>query len=350
MAFNLFMPDAGAEEALPNYYSILKGKRLAKYIVAKHTPAKFDSKSSLEELTAIHDETLSAVNRMSTNPKDLDKMSKPKTSFLDLKLELARRHFENCNYCERNCGVDRNIKAGVCGVMESRISSEFLHFGEEPELVPSYTIFFAGCTFKCVFCQNWDISQAPEGGVKIPPKKVSKMIEQLTNRAKNTNWVGGDPTSNLKYILEVLQTCNGNIPQVWNSNMYLSESTIQMLNGVIDVYLTDFKYGPGDCAKRLSKVDNYWSVITRNHKIANEQTEMIVRHLVLPDHIKCCTRPILEWLAENLDTSRVRVNVMDQYHPDYNAFEHPELTRGLKTSEFLEAVSLAKELGLNLTD
>jgi putative pyruvate formate lyase activating enzyme len=248
------------------------------------------------------------------------------------------------------CEEDRTEKAGVCGVLESRITSEFLHHGEEPELVPSYTIFFAGCTFKCVFCQNWDISQSPEGGIIIAPEKVARMIKRQSGRARNTNWVGGDPTSNLKFILDVLTHSETNIPQVWNSNMYLTESSMQLLDGLIDVYLTDFKYGPGKCGKRLSKVNNYWDVVSRNHKLANEQAEMIVRHLVLPDHIECCTEPIMKWLAENLDTSKVRVNVMDQYRPEYNAFEHEELTRRLTTAEFLKALSIAKDLGLNTVD
>jgi putative pyruvate formate lyase activating enzyme len=268
---------------------------------------------------------------------------------MDLKLELATRYFSECNFCERMCGTDRNEKAGVCGVTESLISSEFLHHGEEPELVPSYTIFFAGCTFKCSFCQNYDISQNPKNGIKIAPERVAKMIERQKKRAKNVNWVGGDPTSNLKFILEVLTHCETNIAQVWNSNMYLTESSMQLLDGIVDLYLTDFKYGPGDCAKRLSKVDSYWDIITRNHKLANAQTEMIVRHLVLPHHLKCCTEPIMKWLSKNLDTSRVRVNVMDQYRPEYKAYDHKELTRRLKTQEYLEAVSIAKDCGLDLT-
>jgi putative pyruvate formate lyase activating enzyme len=284
----------------------------------------------------------------SFEPEEIEKLKRPKVSLLDLKFELASRFFKACNYCERICETDRTKKAGVCGVTESRISSEFLHYGEEPELVPSYTIFFAGCTFKCVFCQNWDISQNPDGGVKISSEKVAKMIERQVGRAKNTNWVGGDPTSNLKYILEVLTKCRGNIPQVWNSNMYMTESTMEILDGVIDVYLTDFKYGQNDCGKRLSKVDRYWDVVSRNHRLANDQAEMIIRHLVLPSHLDCCTRPVLKWIAENLDNSKVRVNIMDQYHPDYRSYEHPDLTRPLELSEFVQAVTYGRDLGLNI--
>jgi putative pyruvate formate lyase activating enzyme len=128
--------------------------------------------------------------------------------------------------------------------------------------------------------------------------------------------------------------------------MYLSELAMKLLDGVIDVYLTDFKYGNNKCAERLSKVKRYWDVVTRNHKLANKQCELIIRHLVLPEHLDCCTKPILRWIADNLDTTRVRVNVMDQYHPDYKAHEYNELRRVLKSEEFNEALSYANGLGL----
>jgi putative pyruvate formate lyase activating enzyme len=348
MFFRIFTRDEKAEEALPNYFAILADKRTAGYLIAKKTEVENGLSGTTEELQKCHKAAITALRSERIEPEQVERMKRPKVSLLDLKLELARRFFKACNYCERLCGTDRTEKAGVCGVTESRVSSEFLHYGEEPELVPSYTIFFSGCTFKCVFCQNWDISQHPDAGVRISAESMAKMVERQVGRAKNTNWVGGDPTSNLKYILEVLTLCKGNIPQVWNSNMYLTESTMGILDGVIDVYLTDFKYGPDDCGKRLSKVDRYWDVITRNHKLANEQTEIIIRHLVLPNHLECCTKPILEWIAANLECSRVRVNIMDQYHPDHKAYEHDDLTRPLESSEFDEAVSYGRDLGLNI--
>jgi putative pyruvate formate lyase activating enzyme len=239
-------------------------------------------------------------------------------------------------------------KEGHCHVVESKVSSEFVHWGEEPELVPSHTIFFSGCTFNCAFCQNWDISQNPKSGDTLSPKRVAEIIKRRSDSTRNTNWVGGDPTSNLPFILDVLTYCNVNTPQVWNSNMYLTEKSMKLLEGLIDIYLTDFKYGNSECAKRLSNVDNYWDIVTRNHKIAKNQCEMIIRHLVLPGHFKCCTKPILEWIAKNLEN--VRVNVMDQFRPAYNAYEYEELTERLTREEFKRAYEFALNLGLSLTD
>jgi putative pyruvate formate lyase activating enzyme len=213
-------------------------------------------------------------------------------------------------------------------------------------LVPSYTIFFSGCTFHCVFCQNWDISQNP-CGVVIEPETLVTAIEQRKKQgARNVNWVGGDPTSNLLYILNVLKKLDSNIPQVWNSNMYCSEETMKLLRGVMDIYLTDFKYGNDSCAKRLSKVDGYTVVVKRNHMLAYQQGEVIVRHLVLPNHGTCCSRPILAWIQKN--TLEVAVNVMKQYRPEYHADEYKEIACPVSREEYLQVKEYAETLGLFL--
>ena len=273
---------------------------------------------------------------------------------LDEKLHQAGALGSPCRLCERRCGADRKSgKAGHCGVLEPRVSSEFLHYGEEPELVPSHTIFFAGCTFKCVFCQNYDISQNPRCGNGIAPTELAKRIER--GGGINVNWVGGDPTSNLESILQVmkeLQALKFNIAQVWNSNMYLSEEAMDVLDGVIDVYLSDFKYGNDQCARRLSGVDRYFEVVSRNHRLASKQSEILLRHLVMPGHVDCCTKPVLDWVARNIPNERLRVNVMDQYHPDFIVVrekeKYPELARRLKMQEYLEVYEFARKLGLDL--
>lgn len=332
----------GAKKALPNYFNILEGNTTASYLKCKKIPVETDLRGNEDSLWEKHDSFLLRQNGELLSEE-------PKISLLDLKLKLARYMLLKCELCERKCGANRfKGKEGHCRVLQPKISTEFVHWGEEPELVPSHTIFFTGCTFNCVFCQNWDISQNPKGGNIYSPRRIAEIIERKSNSTRNTNWVGGDPTSNLPFIIESLTYCNANTPQVWNSNMYLTEKSMMLLDKVIDVYLTDFKYGNNECAKRLSNVDNYWEVITRNHKIARSQCEMIIRHLVLPGHFDCCTKPILNWIAENLEN--VRVNVMDQYRPEYNAYEYEELTRRLKKEEFNRAHKLALDLGLSLTD
>ncbi|MCE7698938.1 MAG: radical SAM protein [Methanobacterium paludis] len=170
------------------------------------------------------------------NPKDLSTQrtinltinKKPSFSFLDLKIRIAEKLFEDCVLCENRCHVDRRSERGVCGVGSSRVASEFMHMGEEPQLVPSHTIFFTGCSFKCVYCQNWDISQHPEGGMSIPEEELAAIIDKRRRQgSRNVNFVGGEPTPNLPYILKTMKLTRENIPVVWNSNFYMSKGSMK---------------------------------------------------------------------------------------------------------------------------
>ena len=324
------------ETLFQDYFLILKGKKNAKYLDCKKVPVEFKNSESIDSLWKKHD-------RVIRNLKFEDK--EQSKSLLDLKIELAARIFKNCFFCERRCGVDRNKKSGDCGVIKSGISSEFLHTGEERVLVPSHAIFFSGCTFHCVFCQNWDISQG-SCGIYIEPEKLVNVISYRRQQgSRNVNWVGGDPTPNLLFILKVLNICKENIPQIWNSNMYCSSETMKLLNCVIDLYLTDFKYGSNNCAKRLSKVDNYLEVVKRNHKIAYETSEVIVRHLVMPNHIECCSKPVIKWISENIPNACV--NIMAQYRPEYNAKDYNDISRHVSIEEVLQVKEYADTLKIN---
>jgi putative pyruvate formate lyase activating enzyme len=336
-----------AKKALPRYFDILDGRKTAYYLECKQQPVDVDFEEEEDVLWEAHN---NCVLKLKERDNDiLGVGGDNKKSLLDLKVKCAKKMLSSCELCERRCKANRLKKEeGHCKVLEPKMSTEFLHWGEEPELVPSHTIFFTGCTFNCVFCQNHDISQNPKLGNVMSPRSMSEVIERRADSAQNVNWVGGDPTSNLPYILETLTHCTANTPQVWNSNMYLTDHSMNLLEGIIDLYLTDFKYGNDECAKRLSNVSDYWEIITRNHLIARNQCEMIIRHLVLPHHFDCCSKPVLEWIAENLEN--VRVNVMDQYRPEYNARDYPELSKRLSHEEFAKAYKLARDLGLNITD
>jgi len=322
---------------LPKYHAILEEQGIAQYLDCKHIPVSFDVTQPTDELWRTHDKALQLRKVQNIRPK---------LSLLDLKIELADRLFQECCFCEHRCKIDRRKTTGKCGVKEPHIASEFIHFGEEHVLIPSYTIFFSGCTFHCVFCQNWDISQFP-CGIIIEPTHLVTVIEQRKKQgARNVNWVGGDPTSNLLYILKVLQLLDCNIAQVWNSNMYCSEETMKLLHGVIDLYLTDFKYGDDSCAKRLSKVDGYTAVVKRNHLLAYQHGEVIVRHLVLPSHEACCSQRIIQWIQDN--TPHVGVNIMPQYRPEYQAKQYTEIAAPVSREEYLRVKEYAEIRGLFL--
>ena len=180
------------------------------------------------------------------------------------------------------------------------------------------------------------------GRLGDPEKLAGIIIKRKNEGARNVNWVGGDPTPNVLYILKVLKELDMNVPQIWNSNMYCSNETMSLLDGIIDVYLTDFKFGNDNCAMRLSKVDNYTQIIKRNHKIAYKQGEMIVRHLILPNHVMCCSKHILEWISKEIP--EIAVNLMAQYRPEYNAYKYEDLKRPLSTKEYAQVKNFAEKV------
>jgi putative pyruvate formate lyase activating enzyme len=325
--------DEGVKRALGRYVQVSRDIRAARFLITR-------SVRSLEEAEKLLEEPPQKLTRI-------------RDSLLDQKIATARSILESCHFCERRCGANRaRGEHGFCGLgAEARLSSEFIHLGEEACLVPSHTIFFIGCTFYCVFCQNWTISRQVEKGVPVTGKDLADAVKRrrLIDKSRNVNLVGGEPTPNLHVILEMLSHLEVNVPVVWNSNMYMSTESMELLEGCVDVYLTDFKYGNDKCALRLSKVRDYWDIITRNHLLAKDQAELLIRHLVLPNHVECCTRKILEWISNNIGND-ARVNIMAQYRPEFQAHKYPEIARSVSSPEMKKAYEIAEEVGLTNLD
>jgi len=338
-------------KSLVRYFAVSLNKKPAKFQIAKKTAAKFDSTLSKEALWKQHTKCIVRFQTLEdeiNSGKGINDILNPEQSLLDLKITIANKIFQNCHFCNRRCGVDRALgEQGYCGCGKNiRLSSIFPHLGEEPELVPSGTIFTMGCTMRCLHCQNWAISQWAEDAVEYATKDLAREVENLRlEGCRNVNLVGGDPTPWLPLWLETFKHVAMNVPVVWNSNAYYSPETAELLAGFADVYLLDFKYGTGDCALRLSDAPEYWQVCTRNHLFAKKHGELIVRVLVLPGHLECCTKSILDWIAKNLGV-KTRVNLMFQYRPEWRAHEAPELCRRLTASEMEQAVGLAEAAGL----
>lgn len=350
------MTNQTIKHVLSDYLAVMTNQQLSRCKVASIMDAK-DSDDE-EHLWIEHEHLKNDFNQFYQKRSSLDKYGveklvdtskynkiEPFFSYLDLKVKIAEKMFHHCNFCERACGVNRKLEKGYCGVGDPLIASEFLHVGEEQVLVPSHTVFFAGCNFNCVYCQNWDISQQPTNGISIDAKNLALIIEKRRNEgSRNVNFVGGDPSPNLHYILRTMQLVRENIPVVWNSNMYLSGDAMHLLDGFADLYLTDFKYGNNECAQRLSGIPDYMEVVGRNHKMAWDAGDMIIRHLVLPNHVECCSKPLLRWISQNLGLEVV-LNIMGQYHPVYHAEENEEISRLPTYNEIGEVVEYAKDLG-----
>ncbi len=345
-----------------HYYRLLKhnGQENAYYLICKSIPAEFDASDSLNDLWEVHNKQKSyfETNSESLVTSALDPSMFPKVSFLDLKSEIVDRLLKECTFCERLCRVDRSKgELGACKVgKDSYYSSAFLHHGEESPLVPSATIFFTGCNFACVFCQNEDLSQAGKhfplahSGIKTTPQRLAEVAATLVEKgAYNINWVGGDPIPNLHTIIDSLRFQKDNICQLWNSNFYNSLDSLKLLSDIMDVWLPDFKYGNNECGKKYSKVDRYWDILRRNFEYINSHgsKNIIVRHLVMPNHVECCSKPILKWLAETMG-NHVVVNIMEQYRPqnEVDGKHYPEINRRVSKSEISEVFEYAHSLGL----
>ncbi len=342
------------KQTLPRYVNIITKDLPAKFQIAKRIVFHFDGSMNTNQLWEEHAKLMKKFYEIQAavdkNKLDLNELEEPRFSLLDLKIMLVEDMLKSCSLCEHMCGVNRvRGESGKCGVPiinECNISSESIHLGEEAHIVPSHTIFFMGCNFHCQFCQNWTISQWAEAGGMMPPEMLAEAIKiRKRNGTRNVNWVGGEPTPQLLSILKVLKSLDVNIAQIWNSNFYMSEKTMKLLDGIVDMYLSDFKYGNDQCAHHLSKVENYFEVVSRNHLMAAEQAEMTVRHLVLPDHVECCTMPVLKWIADNIRTKAI-VNIMDQYYPAYKAHEFLNLKRRVTEDEMDRAIEYAKKLKL----
>ncbi len=338
---------------LSDYTSILEKGRPARHAVARGIPAGVDDLDSLSEeaLWDCHREGMRIFDEAWLAGEACE--PSPGPTLLDVKYEIAMRILENCRLCERRCGVNRRQgELGFCGIGEtSRLASEFLHLGEEPELVPSHTLFFCGCTFRCVYCQNWDFALDPRAGVLADAADLAMRIADGCDQgSRNANFVGGNPDPHLHTILDIVRRLSpgcSHLPMVWNSNMYLSEEAMLLVAGVMDIYLADWRYGNDFCAERYSEVPNYWSVVSRNFASAARQGEVMLRQLLLPGHLDCCTLPIMRWASEHLPG--VYFNLMIQYRPEYRASLKPELDRRLSAEEKHAALEAARSLGINLS-
>ncbi len=331
---------------LPRYFGVMKDELPARFLISQSVPVDFNKDSALPELWKIHGDAMSSFREKLdtiTSFKELGSRASP--SLLDLKIAIADKILQGCRFCERRCGINRKKKEiGYCRMdAVSRYSAEFLHHGEEPELVPSHTIFFTGCNFTCVYCQNWQISQEPESGAPILPAEFARIITlRRAYGSRNVNFI--TPTPHTHTILKILNALRVNIPVVWNTNMYYSEEIACLLDGAVDVYLGDFRYGSDECAVKYSNAPRYLSTVTRNFISAYKSGEILLRHLVIPNHIDCCTRPIVKWTKEHIP--KVRFNLMFQYSPNYRAYEHPEINRNLTKEECQRALDIVKESGL----
>lgn len=269
---------------------------------------------------------------------------------------------KKCTICPHNCGINRlDGQVGRCKSKDTvKIALYSTHNFEEPCISGkkgSGTVFFSNCNMNCVFCQNYEISQQGKGKEISIQELADIFIKQQEKDVENINLV--TPTSYVPQIIEAIKIAKEaglKIPIVYNTNGYEKVETLKMLEGYIDIYLPDLKYSDDVLAKRLSKVDNYFEIATNaikemhrqvGHHAFNKdgimQKGMIIRHLVLPNHI-LNSRRVLKWINDNMND--VYVSVMAQYFPTYKAKDIDDINRKLTKEEYEEIENYLYRLNL----
>jgi len=282
---------------------------------------------------------------------------------LNHKIRLLREFLKECRLCPRECRVNRlNGEVGYCKApSELMVSSAFPHFGEEPPLVGyhgSGTIFLTHCNLRCVFCQNYDISHLGRGERITYSEMAKAMLKLQKMGCHNINFV--TPTHYAPQIVASLPQAvemGLSLPIVYNCSGYESIEVIRLLDGVIDIYMPDAKYMDEKFSKQFSNAPDYPEVLKQVLKEMHRQVGdlktnskgiaergLLIRHLVMPGGV-ASSEAVLKFIGEGISPHSY-VNVMDQYRPEYQAYEYSEISRRITHKEYLEAIQMAKRFHL----
>ena len=286
---------------------------------------------------------------------------------LDSRIAEAQQRLTPCRVCPRHCEVDRlSDEKGVCQTgFKAVVSSYSPHFGEESPLVGSGgsgTIFFTYCNLLCLFCQNYEISHLGQG-IKTDAGQLAAMMASLQRQGcHNINFV--TPSHVIPQILTALPKAiekGLTVPLVYNSSGYDSVETLKLLEGIVDIYMPDFKFWSKESGKDYAKAPDYSEVaqkaILEMHRQVGDLIMddeglavkgLLVRHLVMPGYLEE-TREILRFLARDVSVETY-VNVMDQYRPCGKAYQCPPIDRRLSSNEYQEALKMAQDAELHRLD
>ena len=261
----------------------------------------------------------------------------------------ARAALADCRLCAHDCRVNRLAgPAGKCHAgADTRVFLAQVEVSDELELIPTYAVAFSGCDLRCAFCITGGPSWNPRLGEPFVAASIAAAARSALDRgARSVMILGGEPTINLHAALELVAQLPADARLVWKTNAHGSAQARDLLDGMFDVWLADYKFGNDACAARLAVVPDYVRIVEENLLWAADHSELIVRHLLMPGHVECCWRPVAEWLAAHCPGGKV--NLRSGFWPAWQASRHPELRGTVSAAEATRADEIARDLGLNL--
>jgi putative pyruvate formate lyase activating enzyme len=282
-------------------------------------------------------------------PKPLFRTRQSRASLAGERAIRARAMLADCRLCEHNCGVNRLTgETGLCHAgADSRFFSAQVEVSDELELIPVFAVALSGCDLRCDFCITGASSWNPRAGAGFVAWEMAERANAaLQDGARTIMVLGGEPTIHLPSALELVSLLPESARLIWKTNAHGTAQARELLEGMFDVWLADFKFGNNACAQRLAKASDYVRIVQENLLWADAHGELIVRHLLMPGHAECCWRPVAEWLAEHMPG--VKVNLRAGFWPAWHARRHAELQLPTSPVENDFAFGLARELGLNL--
>jgi len=263
--------------------------------------------------------------------------------------QAARAMLANCHLCAHHCGVNRlDGEHGLCHAgARARFFSAQVEVSDELELIPTFAVALSGCDLRCDFCITGKSSWNARDGTGFDARMMAlRAVNALDGGARTIMVLGGEPTIHLPDVLEFVAALPDMARLVWKTNAHGSAEARELLDGMFDVWLADFKFGNDECALRLAKVPGYVRIVKVNLLWANRRSDLIVRHLLMPGHVDCCWRPVAEWLAAELPG--VKVNLRSGFWPAWHAARHPELRATVPSAETRRSLAIARTCGLNL--
>jgi putative pyruvate formate lyase activating enzyme len=291
----------------------------------------------------------------------------------------AHAALAKCKLCAHECGVNR--LAGELGLCRAGAGTRFFlaqtEVTDELELIPTFAVALSGCDLRCDFCITGAESWNPRAGKHFSAQEMAARAEAaLASGARTVMILGGEPTIHLPAALEFVSHLPDDAKVLWKTNAHGSAQARELLDGIFDVWVADYKFGNDDCARRLAKVPDYTNIVRENLVWfagqsslerrapprldvarrgqqraetllgAPRRGELIVRHLLMPGHLDCCWRPVAGWLAENLPG--VKVNLRSGFWPAWKSARHAELRGTASDDETRCAWQVAENYRLNL--